>query len=163
MRTGEHGTFPNLTEVIDETLEHGDVTSIAAAIGMPRQNVDEWRTGARRNPFQTSAEVVERLRANGNRKADDPIFAVCRRLGIIAYRSNVEVRDDVDFAALLREFADVVSARAAADADGRRDPSERRELAKQLYELIAYAAGYANHQLAIAALDETTGRFRRVR
>lgn len=134
-----------------------DGQSVASALNIPRQFVNDWLQGTRRDPLTTTAILIETLRKNGNPNADYPFLALARRLDFIAVRAP-HATGDKAFTEVLREFADVMEVRAKAEADGVLTPAERRELARQLAELIERAEACRIDQLEKAAADDRISR-----
>lgn len=150
-------------EVLAETFQRGDRTSIGTVLHVPPQHVDEWPTGARRNPWEAAALATEAMRSNGNAHADEPFLWLARVLGYVAIRSTIAATNDAGFAKLLRELSDVVETRAAAQSDGEIDACEHRAIAERLAELIECATAYRLDQLAQAVIKESSIPLRRVR
>jgi hypothetical protein len=145
--------------LLREIVQHGDTSSVARALGVSCQLIFEMTTGQRRSPFEAAAIFTEQLRRNSNPRADEAFLALARRLGFVAYRENIATVDDAEFAVVLRDFSDVVDARADAerpDSPGGADitTAERRELARRSSILIEAAAIYRDTQLLRAAEED---------
>lgn len=141
-------------DLLREVFEHGDQRTVGTMLGLPKQHVWDMFNDTRRNPLDAVVILIETLRRNGNARADELFLALARRLDFIAYRESSAGADDIDFAALFREFADVVNARAEAEKDGKVEPRERREIAKQCNEMIEKLACYRDAQIQRATADE---------
>lgn len=150
-RTGPYDFADLLREIVSESR---DGASVARHIGLDPRHFSEWLGHTKPNSFARVAMIVEKLRENGNARADDLFLAVSRRLGFVAYRQNAAASDDVDFAGVLREFADVVDARTAAERDGHIDPTERRNIARRAAEAAEQFRAYSDKQNAIADAEE---------
>jgi hypothetical protein len=148
-------TAKRMSEVLAETFERGDQTSIGHALRIPQQHVQEWTVdGARRNSFDEVAIIIETLRANGNGRADEPFLALARRLGFVAFRADDRNSDDFSFAELLREVSDVIEEKAKAEADGW-TAAEHRCMAQRLSELIERASAVrADHVIKADEMDK---------
>lgn len=133
--------------VLADVFGRGDLSSVAAALNIPHQRMSLMLQGLVRTPLAASAILVEQLRRNNNPRADEAFLWLARRLGFVAFRNNEAAADDERLAKLIREFADVMETRADVDADGVRTAAERRELAKQAFELSEAALAYAREQL----------------
>lgn len=143
---------PDSIEALRESIERHDAKQIAAALHVPANTVYDWLAGERRNPIETAALLIEHVS-----HPEVLIHYITRRLGYMAIRAAAG--DDTDLAKLTREFADVLDARAKAESDGRATPGERRELAREAFELAEAATAYGRAQMDRALADE---RLRRI-
>jgi len=170
-------TRPNVTEerpfyeVLADVFERGDQASVAVALGIPRQHVNEWLAAVRRDPLEAVVVLIETLRRNGNAQANEPFLALSRRLGFVAYPLDHRDANDSAFAEVLTRVADLVGARAHAEAPGseggaRFAPGERRQIAHEVDQLIESATAYRDAQVHLASTEERSSlptTMRRVR
>jgi hypothetical protein len=145
--------------VLLATFQHGDRSSVAAALVLPPQRIDAMCWGSVQNPFDQAAIVCEQLQKNGNPGWDAPYIALSRRLNFTTFR-NTSCPDDVRFAQLLNEVSEVVRTRASIDdpnSDGGAEHTadELRMLAARTLDLAAQATAYANALVMRAAAKET--------
>lgn len=162
--TSEHEAY----EVLGDVFERGDATSVGIALHVPNQHIFEMLANVRRNPVEATAIVVEQLRRNGNRRADEPFLWLAWRLGYVAHRVETNAADAGLLAAFLKETSDVIAAhgvmqraREEAERDGvitiaerRQSIAHRRELALQLSEVVERAMAYRQEELNRAAEEE---------
>lgn len=137
--------------ILRAACHHGDRSSIGRALVLPPQRIDDMCNGTRPNPFDQAAVCVEQLRRNSNSDSEQPFLALSRRLDYTVFR-NTSAADDVQFAKVVREFADVMDARAESerpDSDGgsQLTESERQRLASQALELAEAATAFAHDLL----------------
>lgn len=143
-------TMPNVPDTLSRAVTltlragHGHQAAVAAALGWPRQRVNDILRGVRPHPFEQSRDFIECCRRNGNAESEGPFLELSRQLGYVSHRRGSTTPTDADdFAGTLREVADVVNAHAAA-TDGRDDDEDTLDLVRQLRELEEKACAFAD-------------------
>lgn len=132
-------------EVLASTIQHGEQTAIAAMLHIPTQHVFDWRTGGRRNPFDSVRIAIATLRSRGNPSADAPLIELLADLGYVAFRiSEMGASDVAKAGTILNEVGDVMKRLGAIDDDRRREPDELRAAAAECREALAAIAAVAS-------------------
>lgn len=127
--------------ILSAVVEHGDAKTIAAVLHISTTRAHQMIHGEVRDPFEAAALVVEGLRRNGNANADECVRSFNRRLGFVAYKADPVSVADADLAAAMKEFSDVMAARAAA-GDAVDSEEERAAIVKECDEAIERLARY---------------------
>lgn len=148
-------------ELLASILRHGDQRALAKALHVSPQLVYSWTIPPRyeggdgqRSPVECTVEIVKILHAEQNPDADQIVHGIAAELGFFVFKLTAGEVDDAKFASLLREVSDVVRTRADAESDGRLTPEERRQIAKEVGDLIERANAYRIHQYELAEAEE---------
>jgi hypothetical protein len=160
-------------DALREVIERHDAKAIATALHIPVQYVYDWLSGDRQNYLEMAARLIENLRdqrskGEGDTNPDRLVLWFCRRLGFVSYREQSGSVEDEQFAKVLREIADVVSAKADAEAKTSEGgaavvPVEFRQIAKQAQEAIEQLTAYRDLILQRAREAEAVVPIRRTR